>query len=71
VKTQYPTKDRNYTDAEPASYSVYVGRKRLGRFVRIDRQEFDAFDMNDRHLGRFRTRKDALNIIQAALDECL
>ena len=55
MKAQHPTKVCDYTDAELASYSVYVGRKRLGRFARIEKQKFDAFDVNDRRLGRFRS----------------
>lgn len=48
--------------------SVYLGRRRLGRFVRLGRQEYLAFDQQDRPLGNFRRLKQTLRAIRAALD---
>lgn len=53
----------------PLEYSVYFGRARLGRFVRSGEREYQAFDRDDRSLGIFRKRKQALHSIYAAVDE--
>jgi hypothetical protein len=66
VKARRPTED-NAADAELASYSVYFGRERLGHFVRMDKRAFDSFDSTGRALGTFRTQRDAIAAIEAAL----
>jgi hypothetical protein len=52
---------------KPIEHSVYIGRERLGRYVRIDRKKYRAFDANDRPLGSFRVRERALAAIRKAL----
>lgn len=69
MKNGRSTTSRHSPSAEPAEYSVYFGRERLGRFVHLDKREFEAFDRNDRLLGTFCRRKEALGAIYAALDE--
>ncbi|MFB9265954.1 hypothetical protein ACFFWD_22820 [Bradyrhizobium erythrophlei] len=54
---------------EPREYSVYFGRERLGRFVRLDKRLFEAFDRYDQALGTFRKRKEVLAAIYAASGE--
>jgi hypothetical protein len=51
---------------EPIEHSIYLGRKRLGRYVQIDRKRFKAFDAIDRPLGNFRVRARALGAIRKA-----
>ena len=51
---------------EPREYSVYIGRERLGRLVRLGKRTFEAFDHNDRALGAFCKQKIALAAISAA-----
>jgi hypothetical protein len=41
----------------PIEHSVYIGRRRLGRYVQTDRKKFKAFAADDRPLGTFRVRK--------------
>jgi hypothetical protein len=69
VKNGRSTNSGHSATAEPAEYSVYFGRERLGRFVRLEKRKFEAFDRNDRALGCFRKRKDALGAIYAAPGE--
>jgi hypothetical protein len=38
---------------EPLEHSVYVGRRFLGRYERIGKSKFAAFDADNRPLGRF------------------
>jgi hypothetical protein len=38
---------------EPLEHSVYIGRRFLGRYERVGKGKFAAFDANDRLLGRF------------------
>ena len=47
------------SDFEPQEYSVYHGRRRLGRYLRVAKRRYAAFDEFDRPLGTFRKRKDA------------
>jgi hypothetical protein len=56
---------------EPLEHSVYLGRERLGRYVRTDRKKYKAFDANDRPLGNFRVRHRALAAIRKARSERL
>jgi hypothetical protein len=51
---------------KPIEHSVYLGCKRLGRYVRIDRKRYKAFDAHDRPLGNFRIRARALAAIRKA-----
>lgn len=51
---------------EPLKHSVYVGRQRLGRYVRVAKTRYKAYDARDRLIGSFRKRADAL----AAVDGC-
>ena len=51
---------------KPIEHSVYLGRERLGRYVRIDRKRYKAFDARDRPLGNFRIRARALAAIRKA-----
>jgi hypothetical protein len=46
-------------DFEPLEHSVYCGRQRLGRYVRIAARRYAAYDSHDRLLGDFKKRKDA------------
>ena len=38
---------------EPLEHSVYVGRRFLGRYKRISKSKYAAYDANGRLLGRF------------------
>jgi hypothetical protein len=49
----------NKHDFEPLEHSVYSGRHRLGRYVRIAARRYAAYDSHDRLLGNFKKRKDA------------
>jgi hypothetical protein len=51
---------------KPIEYSLYFGRERLGRYVKLDRKTFKAFDSKNRRLGTFRTRARALGAIRKA-----
>ena len=50
----------------PVEHSVYVGRERLGRYLKFDRKRYTAFDAGDRSLGVFCTRTRALAAIRNA-----
>jgi hypothetical protein len=54
--------DKN-PDFEPLEHSVYNGRQRLGRYVRIAARRYAAYDSHDRLLGDFKKRKDAYTAI--------
>jgi hypothetical protein len=51
---------------KPIEHSVYLGRERLGRYLRIDRKRYKAFDAHDRPLGNFSIRARALAAIRKA-----
>jgi hypothetical protein len=53
----------NKPDFEPLEHSVYSGRQRLGRYVRIAARQYAAYDYRDRLLGDFKTRMDAWVVI--------
>ena len=53
---------------EPVEHSVYVGRRRLGRYSRIAIRKYAAFDACDRFLGEFKRRKDAWRAISHAVE---
>ncbi|UPJ41808.1 hypothetical protein IVB40_31755 [Bradyrhizobium sp. 40] len=44
---------------EPVEHSVYEGRERLGRYLRISPTLYAAFDVDDRPLGEFLGRRAA------------
>ena len=46
-------------DFEPLEHSVYCGRRRLGRYVRIAARRYAAYNSCDRPLGDFEKQKDA------------
>jgi hypothetical protein len=54
---------RNKPDFEPLEHSVYSGRQRLGRYVRVAPRRYAAYDSGDRLLGNFKKRKDAWSAI--------
>jgi hypothetical protein len=41
------------SDFEPLEHSVYVGRRSLGRYERIGKRKYAAYDSSGRLLGRF------------------
>lgn len=47
-------------------HSLYFGRERLGRYVKLDRKRYKAFDARDRLLGKFVSRTRALDAIRKA-----
>ena len=49
-------------------YSVYEGRKRLGRVVRLEKRKYLAFDECDQILGSFCRLKPALVAISMAME---
>jgi hypothetical protein len=51
---------------DPVEHSVYLGRERLGRYLKIHRKRYVAFDAGDCPLGSFRTRPKALAAIRRA-----
>jgi hypothetical protein len=51
---------------EPVEHSVYIGRQRLGRYVRVAARRYEAYDVRDRLLGGFTKRTDALAAIDRA-----
>jgi hypothetical protein len=51
---------------EPAEHSVYVGRHRLGRYSRAAVDRYAAFGVDDRPLGGFADRLEALAAIDRA-----
>jgi hypothetical protein len=51
---------------KPIEHSLYFGRERLGRYVKINRTTFKAFDAKNRRLGSFRSRARALAAIRKA-----
>jgi hypothetical protein len=44
---------------EPLEHSVYEGRRRLGRYLRIAPTWYAAYDAEDRPLGEFSRPQDA------------
>jgi hypothetical protein len=49
---------------EEIAHAVYFGRHRLGRYVQTRQARFQAFDPDDRPLGIFKTRAEALAAIR-------
>jgi hypothetical protein len=54
-------------DFEPLEHSVYIGRLRLGRYKRIAKRRYAAYDARDRLIGSFMKRADALAAIDLAV----
>ena len=57
------------SDFAPLEHSVYIGRRRLGRYTRVNLRLYAAYDACNRHLGRFTKRADALAAIDCATGE--
>jgi hypothetical protein len=47
----------NNSEFEPLEHSVYIGRLRLGRYVRVGLSQYAAYDADDRPFAK---RTDAL-----------
>jgi hypothetical protein len=57
---------QNQPAFELIEHSIYIGRRRLGRYAQTDKKRFDAFDAEDRPLGAFKSRRQALAAIRDA-----
>jgi hypothetical protein len=57
------TPQRERLEFEPVEHSVYIGRQRLGHYVRIGVRRYAAYDLRNRLLGSFTKRADALAAI--------
>ena len=53
------TAETQNSEFELQEHSVYHGRRRLGRYERVAKQRYAAFDAVDQPLGEFKRRKDA------------
>jgi hypothetical protein len=53
-------------DFEPIERTLYLGRRRLGRFVQTDKKQFEGFGPDDCSLGLFETSKQVLAAIRDA-----
>ena len=53
---------------EPLERSIYIGRQRLGRYIRIGVRRYAAYDASNRLLGRFSKRTDALSAIDRTVE---
>jgi hypothetical protein len=51
---------------EPIERSLYLGRRKLGRFVQIAEHQFEGFGPDDRSLGLFETSRQVLAAIRDA-----
>jgi len=51
---------------EPIERSLYLGRRKLGRFVQTDARQFEAFGPDDCSLGFFETSRQVLAAIRDA-----
>jgi hypothetical protein len=47
-------------------FSIYSGRECLGHVLARGRFGFEAFDLNDRSLGMFRTRAEAVDAVSSS-----
>lgn len=54
------------TPFERLARSVYVGRQRLGRYVRVAKALYKAYDARDRLIGSFRKRAYALAAVDGS-----
>jgi hypothetical protein len=57
------------SDFAPLEHSIYVGRRRLGRYVRIGVRLYAAYGARDQLLGCFTKRANALAAIDCATAE--
>jgi len=48
------------SEFEPLECSVYIGRRYLGRYVRVAENQYAVYDARNRLLGRFGKRTGAL-----------
>jgi hypothetical protein len=69
MKTERSTEVSDCKDAELASYSVYFGRQRLGRYVCVAGRKYAACDANDRLLGHFIKRTFAAAVFDDLIVE--
>lgn len=53
-------------DFPPLDHSVYLGRERLGRYLRIGKRLYAAYDAGDLHLGNFKSRQAAYRSVTDA-----
>jgi hypothetical protein len=51
---------------EPIERALYLGRRKLGRFVQTAERQFEGFGPDDRSLGLFETSKQVLAAIRDA-----
>jgi hypothetical protein len=51
---------------EPIERTLYLGRRRLGRFVQTGKKQFEAFGPDENSLGHFKTSKQVLGAIRDA-----
>jgi hypothetical protein len=61
---------REAPQQDPIEHSVYLGRERLGRYLKFDCNRYRAFDADDRALGNFLSRPKALAAIRKARKVC-
>jgi hypothetical protein len=54
------------SDFEPIERALYLGRRKLGRFVQTDNRQFEAFGPDDCSLGVFETSRQVLAAIRDA-----
>ena len=54
----------------PLLHAVYFGRERLGHYVRISSKRYNAYDAENRPLGRFRGRSAAYAAVSKAARQC-
>jgi hypothetical protein len=54
------------SEFEPIERALYLGRRKLGRFVQTDERQFEAFGPQDYSLGLFQSSKQALAAIRDA-----
>lgn len=57
------------TEFDPLEHSVYLGRELLGRYARISKKLYAAFDAQERSLGEFKKRSDAYASIAHRADK--
>jgi len=53
-------------DLLPVERTLYLGRRRLGRFVQIGENQFEGFGPDDQILGHFTSNKAVLRAIRDA-----
>jgi hypothetical protein len=61
-----PREKKSTSPFEPIERSLYYGRRRLGRFVQLDRRKYQSFGADDRCLGTFLSKPKALAAIRKA-----